>query len=143
MLMAAHEAGKAINIAQTTAGHAMCYKLSGLFGITHGHAAALCVRKLWPYMLKNISKTRDPRGEEHLRGIFNKLADVMGCSNAKDAPEVFNSFFNGLSLSVPTPSREDFQLLTTSVNPERLSNNPVPLDAESLDNLYRDILSED
>lgn len=32
MLRAAHEAGKAINITQTTAGHAMCYKITSLFG---------------------------------------------------------------------------------------------------------------
>lgn len=31
MLMAAHIAGKAINITQTTAGHAMCYKITSLF----------------------------------------------------------------------------------------------------------------
>ena len=43
MLKAAHLAGKAINLTQTTAGHAMCYKLTSLYGIAHGHAAALCV----------------------------------------------------------------------------------------------------
>ena len=38
MLMAANLAGKAINITQTTAGHAMSYKLTSLYGIAHGHA---------------------------------------------------------------------------------------------------------
>ena len=46
MLKAAHLAGKAINLTQTTAGHAMCYKLTSLYGIAHGHAAALCVSRL-------------------------------------------------------------------------------------------------
>ena len=38
MLMAANTAGKAINITQTTAGHAMCYKVTSLFHAAHGHA---------------------------------------------------------------------------------------------------------
>ena len=38
MLLAANTAGKAINITQTTAGHAMCYKIISLFGSAHGHA---------------------------------------------------------------------------------------------------------
>ena len=48
MLKAANIAGKAINITQTTAGHAMCYKLTSLYGIAHGHAAAPCDKALIP-----------------------------------------------------------------------------------------------
>ena len=36
MLYAANMAGRAINIAKTTAGHAMCYKLTSMYGIAHG-----------------------------------------------------------------------------------------------------------
>ena len=41
MLKAANIAGKAINITQTTAGHAMCYKLTSLYGIAHGHRKSI------------------------------------------------------------------------------------------------------
>ena len=37
MLRAANTAGRAINITQTTAGHAMCYKVTSLYGAAHGH----------------------------------------------------------------------------------------------------------
>ena len=47
-------AGKAINITQTTAGHAMSYKLTSKYGLAHGHAAALCVRELFKWMSKEI-----------------------------------------------------------------------------------------
>ena len=50
MLRAAYDAGKAINITQTTAGHAMCYKITSLFGCAHGHAAILCDRVLFSWM---------------------------------------------------------------------------------------------
>ena len=53
MLLASNLAGKAINITQTTAGHAMCYKITSLFGCAHGHAAVLCDRVLYPWMIKN------------------------------------------------------------------------------------------
>ena len=78
MLEAAHLAGKAINIAQTTAGHAMCYKLTSLYGLAHGHAAALCVAKLWPYMLTHMEKCMDIRGEEYLKDMFAGLGKIMG-----------------------------------------------------------------
>ena len=85
MLRAANLAGRAINIAQTTAGHAMCYKLTSLYGISHGHAAALCVRKLWPFMIENISLCTDERGAAYLMDTFSEIAKAMGCSSPIEA----------------------------------------------------------
>lgn len=73
MLKAANIAGKAINITQTTAGHAMCYKLTSLYGIAHGHAAALCNAALWPYMAQHMENVLI-RGEKIILKIcFLKL----------------------------------------------------------------------
>jgi len=143
MLSASNTAGKAINITQTTAGHAMCYKITSLYGIAHGHAAALCVRKLWPYMVANTDKCIDPRGEEHLKGIFAELADAFGCGNdAKAACDKFETLFNSLELEIPKmKSEEDLTVLKGSVNPVRLKNNPVGLDEAVLEKLYREILA--
>ena len=41
MLLASNLAGRAINVAQTTAAHAASYPLTSYFGIPHGHAVAL------------------------------------------------------------------------------------------------------
>ena len=46
-------AGKAINIAQTTACHAFSYKLHKLKGFYHGQAVAVCLVYIWRYMLEN------------------------------------------------------------------------------------------
>ena len=70
MLIAANYSGKAINITQTTAPHAMSYKLTSLYEIAHGHAVALCLPPVWEYMIKNSDKCIDPRGEKHLLGVF-------------------------------------------------------------------------
>ena len=139
MLLAANIAGKAINITQTTAGHAMCYKLTSLYGIAHGHAAALCVSVLWPYMLKHKEDCIDPRGQVHLTSIFEALAETMGVDCPKCAVRKYKEILQELNLTVPQMAEQDYKVLKTSVNPVRLKNNPVKLTEEVIEQLYREI----
>lgn len=140
MLKAANIAGKAINITQTTAGHAMCYKLTSLYGIAHGHAAALCVAKLWPYMAGHLDKCIDPRGQKYLNGIFSDIASAMGCATMMDAIMKFQGIVDALDLAVPEmEDGSDYEKLKTSVNPVRLKNNPVGLDGEAINSIYHEI----
>lgn len=141
MLKASNTAGKAINISQTTAGHAMCYKLTSMYGITHGHAAALCVSKLFPFMVTHTEKCIDPRGEDFLKGVFRSIAYAMGCDNAEMACKKFSDLLRTLDMSVPEVTSEDINTLKKSVNPTRLKNNPVGLDIDDIEKLYREILS--
>ena len=140
MLMAANYAGKAINITQTTAGHAMCYKLTSLYGIAHGHAAALCVSVLWPFMVKHTDMCIDPRGSKYLENIFAEIAVVMNARNRLDAAETFIALFKSLELKRPLINKDDFDVLAKSVNPVRLKNNPVALDEKTIDELYHQIM---
>lgn len=142
MLMAANMAGKAINITQTTAGHAMCYKLTSLYGISHGHAAALCVSKLFPYMLNNLDKCIDSRGEQYLRESFEKIGEAYGCETPEEAAVKFDKLLDKLAIEVPKAKEEDYEILKNSVNPVRLKNNPIALDAESIVRLYHEILHD-
>ena len=142
MLRAANISGKAINITQTTAGHAMCYKLTSLYGIAHGHAAALCVSKLFPFMVHHTNQCIDQRGEGFLETIFAEIADAMDCKNADEACLKFSEIFDSLNLSVPCATEEDFEILKNSVNLTRLKNNPVGLEMDDIDLLYHQILSE-
>ena len=129
MLMASYTAGKAINIAQTTAGHAMCYKITGLFGTAHGHSAAMCCRVLFGWLCKhsNLPLLRD-------------IASSMSCSSPEEAAEKFSGIFSRMSLEIPRASWNDIEELSSSVNPERLKNFPVNLDHETITALYREIL---
>lgn len=140
MLKASNIAGKAINITQTTAGHAMCYKLTSLYGISHGHAVALCVSKLFSYMIEHTEKCIDSRGREYLVDMFARLALAYGCDNPKSAVEKFDELLCELKLEVPKVKDEDYEVLKHSVNPVRLKNNPVALDVDTIDILYRNIL---
>ena len=140
MLRAAHIAGKAINITQTTAGHAMCYKLTSMYGIAHGHAVVLCMSKLYPYMVNHIDKCNDSRGVEYLRGIFLGISQAMGCDNIQEGIGRLNIFLRELNLNIPTSENGDYDILKESVNYVRLKNNPVLLDETAIDELYHQIL---
>lgn len=143
MLKAANTAGRAINITQTTAGHAMCYKLTTLYGLAHGHAAAFCVAVLWPYMTAHTEDCIDPRGSAYLQQMFRELADVMGCTSVEGSVEKYRVFLDALSLPVPEmESESELALLRNSVNPDRLKNNPVLLTGETLEMLYCQILKK-
>ena len=142
IMLAANYAGRAINITQTTAPHAMSYKLTSMYGLPHGHAVALCMPEVWLYMLEHPEKCIDPRGEDHLAFIFEWLGQIMGCDSSFKGLMMFRAIM--FSLEMPQPksnARElDLDILTRSVNPERLRNNPVALDEETIRFIYNKIL---
>jgi alcohol dehydrogenase class IV len=140
MLRAAFTAGQAINITQTTAGHAMCYKLTSLFGCAHGHAAILCDRVLFPWMIAHTDRCSDRRGEAYLKATLDEIGQALGCADGQKGAEKLEQIFASLELEVPAATEEQYALLRESVNPDRLKNHPVELDVETIDSLYRRIL---
>lgn len=140
MLLASNLAGKAINITETTAGHAMCYKLTSLYKIPHGYACALTVSVLWPYMNVNIDKCIDARGSGYLTTILDKIGQAMGYKNAMEGANAFRHFIKMLDLPIlVVKSENDYEELTTSVNPVRLKNHPIVLTKQVINNLYHQI----
>ncbi len=140
MLKAANIAGKAINIAQTTAGHAMCYKLTTLYGIAHGHAAALCVSKIWPYMIKRNEQVNDLSRKEYISEMFMSLAAIMGQSEPLKSAEMFQNILSELEMQTPKPEVNDYEILIRSVNGDRLKNNPIEFNYNDISKLYHEIL---
>lgn len=141
MLLAANIAGKAINITQTTAGHAMCYKITSLFGAAHGHAAILCDRVLFSWMIENTRKCIDPRGEEYLKRTLDEIGQSFGCEDAKSGATKLAEIFEHLGMGIPVATDVQFDELKMSVNPDRLKNYPVALDPETINMLYHRILN--
>ena len=140
MLIAAFIAGRAINITQTTAGHAMCYKITSLYGFAHGHAAALCVRTLYPWMIKHTNQCSDLRGKDYLMRTLDEIGRAMGCKDADGGARKLYELFESLELDVPTVSDLQYEELRNSVNPVRLRNHPIALDLDIIDALYHEIL---
>lgn len=144
MLCAANSAGKAIDITKTTAAHAMSYKLTSLYGIAHGHSAALCLPRVWEYMLGHMDMCIEPRGIDFLKSRFHYIGNLLGCSSPVEAVAFLDNLMGELELEAPKAlSGEDLSILVQSVNAERLANSPVMLDEKALTKIYNDILSGD
>lgn len=140
MLKAAYKAGQAINITQTTAGHAMCYKITSLFHCAHGHAAILCNRVLFAWMIKNTGKCVDPRGEKYVAHILDEIGRAMGGIDAQSGNEKLVKIFEELELDIPIATAKQYEELKMGVNPVRLENHPILLSVETIDVLYHEIL---
>lgn len=142
IMHAANLAGQAICITQTTAPHAFSYKITSMYKLPHGHAVAVCLPVIWEYMYKNIEKRIDSRGNDYLNGVFTAIAGAMGMDSVQNAIEGFKNLLAVMSISSPVSlSRpEDLKVLSESVNPVRLKNNPVALSHDAIIGLYDVIL---
>ncbi len=133
IMLAANLAGKAINITQTTAGHAFSYKITSLFNIPHGHAVAVCLSRVWEFLQNNINLCSDPRGEQYLWETLRELDGIISL-------EEFNNVLNYLGLKAPDISeQQQIDLLVKSVNVQRLKNFPVKLSNKDVENIYLNI----
>ena len=141
-MLAANYGGRAINITQTTAAHAFSYKITSLYKLPHGHAVAICLPEIWEYMLANMDKCIDERGEEYLAGIFNKIANAMGSETPNNAIDEFRGLMREMELANPVSDNkdEDLKLLSSSVNPVRLKNNPIELENDVIISIYNTIV---
>ena len=143
IMEAANLAGQAICITQTTAPHAFSYKITSLYKLPHGHAVAVGLPEIWDYMLKHPEKCIDSRGEKYLKKTFAQISRAMGVTTgAADAVTEFRLMLDLLEIKNPESEnkRNDLEILSTSVNPIRLKNNPVELDVKAIQSLYKDIV---
>ena len=142
IMHAANLAGQAICITQTSAPHAFSYKITSLYKLPHGHAVAVCLPEIWDYMLGNIDKCIDARGSLYIYGIFGQIANVMGKEKAEDAVSEFREILKVMAMNNPIAGNRDEELnvLSASVNPVRLKNNPVSIPYEVAFSLYSEIV---
>ena len=141
MLLAANYAGRAINITKTTAAHAMCYKLTTILNIPHGHAVMLCLPEVWEYMCRHLEACVDTRGEQYLRSTLTDLAHCLRQDTCQEAIEYLKNLRNDWQLGMPAGVEEDQAAeLANSVNVERLGNFPILIPREHMTHIYQRIL---
>lgn len=128
MMEAAYRSGRAIQMTRTTAAHAMSYQLTKKLGIAHGHACALTLPILWEQMMDN----------EDVLPTLMDLASKMRLGSEYMGPRLVEGMLIDLGLE-PDAMLDEATLdeLADSVNVERLSNHPVPLNREELKSVYR------
>ena len=143
IMEAANYAGRAICITQTTAAHAFSYKITSLYNLPHGHAVAVGLPEIWQYMIDNMEKCIDNRGQEYLTNVFSDISKAMGCEIPSQAIKVFRQMLKEMDMSNPVASnrKEDLVILSHSVNPIRLRNNPIVLDEETIESIYNRIMN--
>lgn len=133
MLEASNYAGKAINITQTTAAHAMSYKLTSLYGIPHGRAVFMCLPFIWKLMEERSI----------LPDVFSDIAYTLGYTCVADAIGYLESLNEQLFENDKVTMNEgDIDILVKSVNPTRLKNNPLELTEDMISSLYMDIIKK-
>ena len=142
IMTAANLAGQAICITQTTAAHAFSYKITSIYGLPHGHAVAVGLHHIWEYMTIHPEKCIDGRGVDYLAKTFEDIALAMDCRSVTEAIARFRHMLDDMELRQPSAvdRKNELEILSNSVNPIRLKNNPVALGSEAIKNIYDIIL---
>lgn len=147
VMKAANLAGMAINLTKTTAAHAMSYKLSSIYHWPHGHAVAVCLPEIWKYMFLNMNKCIDVRGEEYLKAIFKEIAVLISgdeSATIENGIQAFENILKKLDITVKEKlNSKDLKILVDSVNVQRLKNNPVKLEKDDIQYIYRRMFKEE
>lgn len=135
MAKASNLSGKAINIAKTTASHALSYAFTSKHKIPHGHAVALSIAKLAEYNAKVCERNcNDPRGVDFVKSKIMLLQEYL----SDDFEKYFTNLFEKTDVKYKLKDLKinNIEEITAQVNIERLSNNPVKLNQEELKNLF-------
>ncbi len=144
IMLAANYGGRAINVAQTTAAHAMSYKITSMYKLPHGHAVAVCLPVIWQYMTNHLNEVSDSRGSRYVEKTFYEIAEAMGYDKVGAAIAQFRLMMHDMEMESPKTAnpKEDMDILVSSVNPVRLKNNPVFLSSQVISELYNRIVIE-
>ncbi len=135
MALAAFLSGKAINISKTTAAHALSYKITTDYKIPHGHAVALSIAGLMK-VNEQAENINDVRGKEYLKNTISEIKSIL---KIKDIDNYFDSLFQkiGLEMNLQKLGITNIEDIVSSVNQERLKNNPVLLTNKDLNKLFK------
>lgn len=114
----AYWAGRAINIAKTTAPHAFSYVFTTHYGYPHGHAVALT----FPFFVEY--NYGDENSCEVHRAKMNRLYATLGIDGVENARCAMAEYIESIGLT-KREDEIDMELVLSNVNAERLSNNPV------------------
>lgn len=141
MQEAARYAGMAINISQTTAAHAMSYKLTKMYNIPHGISAGICLEYVWKHNISNKNLCCDKRGVGQLEMAFELICDSFGSNDIRDVLSLYKEKLLSFDLpKIKIKSSSDIDALTMAINKDRLKNNPVPITFSEIKSMYERIL---
>ncbi len=130
MMLAAHLAGKAINISRTTAAHALSYKITSEYNIPHGHAVALSIADLLFANSKiDLNSCDLPSLVETTKIRIDSILAMLEVQTPEEFKEYWFYLMKKLDLEYDLKllGIKNRNLIINSVNLERLKNNPKNL----------------
>jgi len=130
MLIASNLAGKAINIAKTTAAHSVSYPITSYFNIPHGHAVALTL----PYFAEfnndiSLENLQDSRGVKFVKDRMSELFTILKVKTADKARDKLLSIMKDISLETRLSklgiNRNNIDIIIKNgFNLQRMKSNP-------------------
>ena len=128
-------AGQAIHITRTTAPHAISYPMTSFFGVAHGQAVSISL----PYFLVFNAGLKDTAVEKTLV----EICEMLGCQSIEEAKAFWIGLMKRIGLKTTLAElgiqKQDWDVIIQhGFNPDRVKNNPRPLDEAQL----RALLSE-
>jgi alcohol dehydrogenase len=149
MAIGSHLAGRAIDISRTTAAHALSYRITKRYGVSHGHAVALTLGAfIEAHDGAPADRLRvDPRVHAAvMAGIAGRLGapDGRHALDRQGARAAFQALLRRLGLetslsAVGARTPGERAELAAAVNAERLGNNPVAFTGAELTRLIQEI----
>ncbi len=141
---ASNFSGKAINIAKTTAPHAMSYVLTSKYNIPHGQAVMIILPFVYEFNAEMEGELNEKRGKDHLKKVFEELNSLLYVSSSKEAKEKLINMMTKLNLKTKLSEITDGEInvkeLINSVNFERLKNNPLKFGKTEIETIYSCII---
>lgn len=138
ILFASYLAGKAINITKTTACHAISYPMTSFFGVPHGNAVSVTIPEflVWNYYLSE-SDHLDRRGVDFVKDSITEIVELFDCDSVEATAKKINELFHKIGIKTALQdlgivSQQDFDLIISNINVERMNNNPRKVDKDSL-----------
>jgi len=134
MSIGSHLSGRAIDISKTTGAHALSYFVTKRFGISHGNAVALTLGAFMDLHLRPGALKVEVL---NLPDIMNGLAHLFRVASPDLLSNAFEELLEDLDLFTTLdgsqlPVTEITEEWIDTVNLQRLANNPVKLDRDSM-----------
>ena len=132
LFLGSNLAGKAINIAKTTAPHAISYSITKRHNVPHGHAVALTLGSFFIINSRKDLPLNGLRGQEHLDAIMTDLFRLFSCNSGLECAEKIHEIMRLIGLETDATklgliSESQIDFIVDSINLERLSNNPIKI----------------
>lgn len=145
MLEGANLAGRAINIAKTTACHALSYGFTALYGVSHGQAVSFTLPSFIAFNADITTENcQDLRGAEFVHARMAELYKLLGAKDGSSAKRQIEKLIDLVGLSRKfslADASGTTTVLIDSIDPDRLKNNPRKVSKRDAQAIFELILA--